>query len=192
MGTRGFKAWRFRKRYCALYNNQDSYADHIGMQIVQRIPSDREKYLAWLQAERRQAEEWETCWDHKMALEPGTRTTASCEDFDILKVPSWFTPLNGVMIEWVYIIDLDRELFSVNDGAHFRLDQVSKINWPEALGDSRLGDIIALPALLPDGAIIGLVAANYAAGATGTTALGLQESKRVGSVVLSPDTATER
>lgn len=160
------------------------------MQIVQKIPSDRKKYLAWLQAERKQAEKWETCWDHNMAVEPNN--TAPWKHCDIVEVPTWFTPLKDIMIEWVYVIDLDRELFTVNNGAHFRLDQVSKINWPKALGEARLEDTIALPARLPDGAIVGLVAADYAADATGTTALGLQEPKRVGSVVLSPDTVSER
>jgi len=69
--------------------------------------------------------------------EPDTKT--SWKDLDFERPPTWFAPLNNVMIEWVYIIDLDRELFSVNNGAHFRLDQISKLNWPEALGEGRLG-----------------------------------------------------
>lgn len=181
MRTRGFKAWRFRKRHYTLYNNKDSYPDHLGMQIVQRIPSDREKYLAWLQAERKKVEEWETFWDRKMAVEPGTKV--SWEDLDFENPPTSFAPLNDVLIEWVYIIDLDRELFSVNNGAHFRLDQISKLNWPEALGEGRRGDTIALPARLPDGVMTGLVAATCAAGATENTGFELEGIGQVGSGV---------
>jgi len=116
-----------------------------------------------------------------MAVEPDTK--ASWKDLDFERPPTWFAPLNNVMIEWVYIIDLDRELFSVNNGAHFRLDQISKFNWPEALGEGRLGDTIALPARLPDGAMTGLVAATCAAGATENTGFGLEGIEQVGSGV---------
>lgn len=46
MRIRDLKAWRFRKRYYILYSNKDNYLDRLGMQIVRRIPSDREKYFA--------------------------------------------------------------------------------------------------------------------------------------------------
>jgi len=112
------------------------------MRIIRRIPTDRVKYLTWLQAERKQVEEWETFWNRKWAVKPGTKISWGDLEFD--NPPTWFAPLNDVNISWVYIIDLDRELFSVNNGAHFRLDQVSKLNWPETLGVGRLNDTFSL------------------------------------------------
>jgi len=94
MCTRGLKAWRFRKRYYTLYNNKDSYPDHLGMQIVQRIPSDREKYLAWLQAERKKVGGWETFWDRKMAV---SRTPRRHGRIWILRGPQHGLPLSTTL-----------------------------------------------------------------------------------------------
>lgn len=35
-------------------------------------------------------------------------------------------PQNDIMIEWVYVIDFDRMAFSVDNGAHFRLDNIPR------------------------------------------------------------------
>lgn len=59
--------------------------------------------------------------------------------------PIWIAPLNDLFIEWVYIIDLDRGIFSVNNGAHYRLDRIPHINWIESLANGLMGDKISLP-----------------------------------------------
>ena len=40
MGTRGYKVWRFRKRYYKQYNPGDSYPDGLGRWISKAIPSE--------------------------------------------------------------------------------------------------------------------------------------------------------
>lgn len=158
------------------------------MRIIRRIPTDRVKYLTWLQAERKQVEEWETFWNRKWAVKPGTKISWGDLEFD--NPPTWFAPLNDVNISWVYIIDLDRELFSVNNGAHFRLDQVSKLNWPETLGVGRLNDTFAFPARLQDGAITSLVADTCTVGAAETTGLRHQGTEQVGAEISAGEDLT--
>lgn len=112
-------------------------------------------------------EEWEAIWDRKLAIDlnaqvPKRDTNTSSESpdencYNAAGPPTWLVPLNDLFIEWVYIVDLDREIFSVNNSTHFKLDQVSKIDWIGALvGFGR--DAIALPARLPEGVLTNLVA----------------------------------
>ncbi|KAL8996706.1 MAG: hypothetical protein Q9188_006502 [Gyalolechia gomerana] len=154
MGTRGFKAWRFRKRYYIQYNSHDSDPSRLGKRVTDQIPKDREKYLAWLKTERQKLEEWEATWDRSLVVRIDNELLYDGSGI----YPSWITPLNGLFIEWVYILDLDREIFSVNNGAHFKLDRVPHVHWADALADGALGDKITLPSLMPKEAIANLVA----------------------------------
>lgn len=95
-----------------------------------------------------------------------SKTKTSWENLDFESPSTWFAPLNNVLIEWIYIIDLDRKLFSVNNDAHFRLDQISKLNWPKVLDESRRENTIALLTRLPNDVMIDLVVATCVAGAT--------------------------
>ena len=67
-------------------------------------------------------------------------------------------PLNDTWIEWIYIIDLDREVLTVNNGAHFKLDQVPHIDWINSLASGGLGDKISLPGIIPPESVTSLVA----------------------------------
>lgn len=71
MGTRGYKAWRFRKRYYVQYNQWDSYPSRLGTDIAAQIPSDRDEYQAWLKSQREELETWEAAWLAYLALDPG-------------------------------------------------------------------------------------------------------------------------
>ena len=135
MGTRGFKAWRFRKRYYFQYNHWDSYPEGLGSQIASEIPSEHEQYISWLAAQRKQAEIRESRWDEYLTVDPDIEDPTVDLDFMDEYHPSSLVPLNDTYIEWVYILDLDREIFSVNNGAHFKLEQGPHINWIAALAD---------------------------------------------------------
>ena len=161
MGTRGYKAWRFRKRYYVQYNHWDSYPSGLGTNIAAEIPSDRDKYQAWLKSQREELETREAAWLDYLALDP---LQVASQEFHAPpstfgeEVPSFRIPLNDLYIEWVYILDLDREIFSVNNGAHFKLEQIPHIAWIEALAIGELGDQIVLPGSLPTEALANLVA----------------------------------
>ncbi|KAL8911488.1 MAG: hypothetical protein Q9171_003349 [Xanthocarpia ochracea] len=158
MGTRGYKAWRLRKRYYFQYNHWDSYPEGLGKDIAKTIPTDPEEYAAWLEAQRKMVTEWEAMWMKYLTLKHDGEQSAELPKFMWDYQPSFLAPLNDVYIEWVYIIDLDREIFSVSNGAHFKLDRIPHIDWIGALNVGSLGDQICLPALLPEGACTNVVA----------------------------------
>ena len=119
MGTRGFRAWRFRKRYYLEYRTLDTFPEGLGSQIVREIPSDSNKYSAWLAALRRTAETWEAAWDDYLTIE--LKHNEQCDEGPPRPSMSWLVPVNDMFIEWIWILDLDREVLTVNNGAHSSL-----------------------------------------------------------------------
>ena len=156
MGTRGYQVIRYRKRYYATYNQYDTYPEGLGKSLVSSIPKDPAQYAKWLEDQRHWAAkteaECEECLTLK--LEDGGYRLSESEDDN---GPTWLVPLNDTWIEWVYVIDLDREVFSVNNGAHFKLNEIAKIVWMQALADGALGDKLVLPGLVPEEALANLV-----------------------------------
>lgn len=161
MGTRGYKAWRFRKRYYYHYNRYDSYPGGLGQELADGVPSISQEYSAWLEDQRKMVAKWEAQWDEYLAVDPSSDNPLELPDhlpeFMIQEQPGWMVPLNDLYIEWVYILDLDREVFSVNNGAHFKLDRISHIDWTAALADGGRGDKIVLPGMVPEDAVVNLV-----------------------------------
>lgn len=163
MGTRGYKAWRFRKRYYKEYIGHDSYPSGLGSWIAETIPRLHDKYMDWLQEQRRMVEEWEREWEYALAVEAGANVRSAWSIHEEKK-PSWFPPMNDTMIEWVYILDLDREIFSINNSVHIKLEEVPHVKWVDALVDGRLGDrkryfrwAVLVPGCVPETAITDLV-----------------------------------
>ena len=158
MGTRGLRVVRFRKRYYKFYQQYDSYPTGLGSEVAAKIPTDAVKYQEWLATERKSAEEWESLYHAFLLVKPGNEVPADLPDFMQQQPPSLLAPLNDTWIEWIYIVDLDREIFSVNNGAHFKLDQVPQIDWINSLANGGLGDQISLPGTIPLEAVTSLVA----------------------------------
>ncbi len=157
MGTRGLRIVRFRKRYYIFYNQYDSYPSGLGKQVVAEIPTDAVKYQEWLAAQRKSAEEWEALYEDYLSVRPGNEVTTNLPDFMRQHFPSLLTPLNDTWIEWIYTVDLNRETFSVNNGAHFKLDQITHIDWIGSLAEAELGDQVSLPGSVPAEAVTDLV-----------------------------------
>lgn len=157
MGTRGYRVVRFRKRYYISFNQYDSYPDGLGKQIAAEIPTDATEYQVWLDAQRKSAEKWVALYEEFLSIKPGDEITSDLPDFMRQQFPSLLAPLNDTWIEWVYTVDLDRETFSVNNGAHFKLHQVPHIDWINSLADGDLGDKISLPGAVPIEALSDLV-----------------------------------
>ena len=177
MGTRGLRVVRFRKRYYIFYNQWDSYPEGLGKTIANEIPTDAAKYQEWLAAQRQTAEEWEALYEEFLTIKPGNEVTTDLPDFMQQSFPSSLAPLNDTFIEWIYITDLDRETFSVNNGAHFKLEQVPHVDWINSLGNGGLGDVIALPGAVPMEAITNLV--------IGHTTQDSELSKHLGGLTVS-------
>lgn len=158
MGTRGLRVVRFRKRYYQFFNRFDSYPEYLGSSVAANIPADAVKYQEWLTTERKSAEEWEALYEAFLTVKPGNENPADLPEFMQQQIPSLLAPLNDLFMEWIYIVDLDREVFSVNNGAHFKLDQVPHIDWIKSLTRGSLGDQISVPGTIPLEVITSLVA----------------------------------
>lgn len=55
------------------------------------------------------------------------------ERLDGSMLPCYKTGFNDLWIQWTYTIDLDREIFSVDNGGHFKLNRIPRDVWIEAL-----------------------------------------------------------
>ena len=142
MGTRGYRVYRFRGRYYVFYNHWDNYPEGLGSDIVNDIPFEPEEYENWLQALHEQFSKWEEMLVTKVLAIPngitdllhvGAPDHVSLEprfkvylDERMEDTPSYIIPYNDLFIEWVYVIDLDYNLFIVDNGAHFELAKVPR------------------------------------------------------------------
>ena len=63
--------------------------------------------------------------------------------------PSYRVALNDLFNEWVYTIDLDNEVFSVDNAAHFVLDKIPRNVWIESLAFDGHGRRLVLPHMVP-------------------------------------------
>lgn len=184
MGTRGYKIIRFRGRYYCFYNHFDSYPDCYGAGLVSEIPSDPEEYQKWLAKQRAKASEWDSALEnflHVKRLNAQERKDQDLNDqqsdtaseasegallhwsynvggeVEELPLPSYKPIFNDLFIEWVYVVDLDREIFSVDHGAHFKMGYIPRLGWIDALAKTDNGDRLLLPDLLPENATTSLV-----------------------------------
>lgn len=170
MRTQGLKVYRFRKRYYVFYS-RDSCLSGLGSWIVEGIPADPSEYRQWLDRMRKTAAGWHKRYESVISVTPGKHVAKSSDDNDSFddneslednfmehQLPSFLAPMNSLFIEWVYIIDLDNEAFTVNHGAHFRLDQIPD-HWIGSLArvPIREREVIVIPGSVPDESIASLV-----------------------------------
>ncbi|KAE8352822.1 hypothetical protein BDV28DRAFT_134461 [Aspergillus coremiiformis] len=155
MGTRGLLFIRCRGRYFVYYNQFDSYPEGLGDAIVQNIPEDPEKYHEWLESMRKQFSALVQKRDEQylpLALSNSPEPEDSTSDClaqrymksflaidDRLQIPPVQTLLpklwEGPMIEWMYTLDLDRELLGVDHSVYFKLSRIPHGgHWHQYLG----------------------------------------------------------
>ncbi|KAE8347051.1 hypothetical protein BDV24DRAFT_174605 [Aspergillus arachidicola] len=124
MGTRGLEIVRFHRRYYVRYHKYDSYFDGLGAKIVASIPTDPEGY---------QKSALET---HVYEIRDGFRPDYSqFHEFETL--PSEL-PRLGDDFEYIYIINLDREVLTMNHSIHWKLGNIPRQDelWLRAIADS--------------------------------------------------------
>ena len=128
---------------------------------MESIPADPEDYQEWLQSQRDFFGKWDSILQRILTIQPEDMYKLHLDEpqthvihatFDELlqgDAPSYYqSEFDYTWFEWIYIINLDREIFSVNNGAHFRLNQIPA-GWSKALFTDDTGHIFLLPQLVP-------------------------------------------
>lgn len=163
MGTRGFRIIKFRGRYWIFYNHWDSYPNGLGKSLVDGIPADPEEYQKWLQSQRDVFAEYDTLLQELLTIHPEDMRkihsdephrpifhAAFSENLPNDAPPYHVSGFTDLYIEWTYTIDLDREVFSIDSGAHFRLNHIPKNDqWIKALFNDNQYNRFLLPHLVP-------------------------------------------
>lgn len=151
---------------------------------MDNVPADPEQYQKWLQSQRDTFTKWDSLLQEFLTIHP--------EDMPKLHSDEAFTPVFQAAFDdrlyddtppsyrsvpthhyltWAYTIDLDREVFSVRYGAHFRLNHIPRNNdWEDAIHEDTHGNLLVLPRLVPAESVATLalcppsfkVSANYA------------------------------
>lgn len=169
MGTRGYRVIRFRNRYYRFYNNWDSYPEGLGRNLVNEIPQDPAAYQEWLAQQRAQALQWHNDLERFLCRDDANANALDATVADTEEelqqpwgvatdsLPDFKPALNDLYIEWVYTIDLDNEVFTIDNGAHVQLAWVSKVEWIPALALGYYGDKILLPEGIQEEALADIV-----------------------------------
>ncbi|KAJ7672112.1 hypothetical protein B0H17DRAFT_989058 [Mycena rosella] len=110
MGTRGHKVYRHKGWYHVYYNHYDSYPSNFGLKVAAEIPVGDEKvYKEWLEQLREQMDKH---------FEENKDVLETYQDANIITQTQ---SVADIMIEWVYEIDLDHEVFLIDGNPLFAL-----------------------------------------------------------------------
>lgn len=164
MVTRGFTAYRYRGRVFHFFSSHDSYPESLGDSFANGVPKDPEDYRRWLFYQRKKAQKWFESTERFLCRRQadvesnvGINNTFEIEGFwDDHGIPK-FEPLAcSTFIEHVYTFDLDKEVFTVDNGAHSPLANIPP-NWIAALHYDSHGNSFFAPGIVPEGTIANLV-----------------------------------
>ncbi|KAG1845504.1 hypothetical protein DFJ58DRAFT_800875 [Suillus subalutaceus] len=111
MGTRGYYVLRYRNLYFAQYHHRDSYPDGLGVKALQSM-----QYPSAITTHR------QVLGEILDGLESPSLYLVLIEGGEDLLPPSRVRLEIDIMIEWVYEIDLDRNIFHINGMPFFSLE----------------------------------------------------------------------
>ncbi|KAI4161738.1 MAG: hypothetical protein L6R39_000031 [Caloplaca ligustica] len=160
--------WRYQGRYYSFFHQEKchfvsvhvSSADALGHVLARAIPTTPDGYRDWLLAKRKFAE----------GLNKKLQGFLSYREDDSKRRESlngegWI-PTDGVPIFWpsycdhrirqLYTIDLDNEVFTVDYGAHFRLNKIPA-DWAGTIAPDKNWNWFVEPHRVPEGAIADVV-----------------------------------
>ncbi|KAG8723515.1 hypothetical protein FRC09_003006 [Ceratobasidium sp. 395] len=141
MGTRGVKAYLYKKRYYRTYIPCSSHPDIFGDKFASQIPREETQRLAWISSLIERIEQ-EVCWrnEHGILDEESIDLEYKYSDDDdgfttlhegrtvifqdIHGMDYGMVPDEDYDTEWSYAIDLDNQAFTINGLMHFRLDNM--------------------------------------------------------------------
>ncbi|KAL9009256.1 MAG: hypothetical protein Q9173_005700 [Seirophora scorigena] len=174
MGTRGLRIVRYRGRYWCFYNHWDSYLEGMGNSLVESIPTDPDEYKIWLQTLHERFAKWDALLQDFLCVKADYLSTIWSngeieefldEAFDArLETLPTSTPGSlDMSIEFTYTFDLDQEVFSVDNTAHFRLQHIPRNSeWIKALCEDGNSRRFVHPRLTPKASVGTLARDNNA------------------------------
>ncbi|KAH7907070.1 hypothetical protein BJ138DRAFT_1182676 [Hygrophoropsis aurantiaca] len=120
MGTRGYTVYRYKKYYFSAYRHCDSYPECLGEEVLRQARSKR--YLETLKAT---LQEKISEFEGMKSDAERARFLSDQDETDSSELYMSTTPQGcDIMIEWVYEIDMDRNVFHVNGVPFFSLDNL--------------------------------------------------------------------
>ncbi|KAL8987850.1 MAG: hypothetical protein Q9177_002993 [Variospora cf. flavescens] len=173
MGTRGLRIVRYRGRYWCFYNHWASYLEGMGNSLVESIPTNLDEYKDWLQAMRERFAKWDHLLQNILCIQPDRISHITCdqtvsevlnEAFDarLEEFPTSDPGSLDLNIEYTYTYDLDQEVFSVDNTAHFRLQHIPRNSaWIEALCEDETSRRFVHPRLAPEESLASLACDNH-------------------------------
>ncbi|KAJ5397799.1 hypothetical protein N7509_005912 [Penicillium cosmopolitanum] len=125
MGTRGLEIVRFHGRYYIRWHQFDSYLEGLGANIIARIPTDPEEYQKWLDSMRAIYADRESALETNVnEIHDGIKPDSSLLS-EFVDVPSEMPTLDH-WVEFIYIINLDQEVLTINDSVHWKLGNIPR------------------------------------------------------------------
>ncbi|BDD62672.1 hypothetical protein MPDQ_004440 [Monascus purpureus] len=138
MGTRGLEIVRFNKRYYIRYHRLDGYFECLGAKIVAKIPASAEEYQTWLGSMRAKYAALENTFEqHIHEIRAGI--TPDCRQLgNLAALPSELPRLDCFDAQYVYIINLDQEVLTMDFSIHWKLNNIPREDdlWISAIKDS--------------------------------------------------------
>ncbi|KAH7402869.1 hypothetical protein BKA66DRAFT_436257 [Pyrenochaeta sp. MPI-SDFR-AT-0127] len=134
MGTRGYFVYKWHGRYYVFYNHLDSYPEGLGETLVAMIPSEPTEYRKWLERKRAEYTDAEARLNKTIFTVNQVQASngqmlplSACGVDDLACLPDYNGPPQPDWnIKWVYVIDLDREIFCINGNSYFYLPTIPK------------------------------------------------------------------
>lgn len=174
MGTPGSLIVRFRGRCWVLNYPTDGFLNGMGDSLVNSIPTDPDDYQKWLKAQRDFYAKWDNLLQTFMCI-----TQAHLQDIGarfleiehhetdpileeafsnrLAAFPNHHPTEHALWAVYYYTIDLDLEVFSIDSGAHYRLDCIPRnLDWIRALLPDGKGYRFVHPQLAPDASLASL------------------------------------
>ena len=144
----------------------------MGDSLVRTIPTDTDGYQKWLLAQREFFNKWNTLLETMLCIQPEQLLKIDSEGFSGLP---WHEAFDERMdeepthdpgsldedIEFMYLIDLDLEVFSIDHCAYYRLDKIPQEGeWMRAIFEDDEGHRFVHPRLASPESLADLTIAN--------------------------------
>jgi len=154
MTVQGLYAFRFQGRYYVFHNRHNSHPEGLGKGLIDKIPRESGSYQTWLTSMRAEYAEqaqnlektrlpisYDVLRKTQISNNPGVPALRNVVNERIDHSPSFFVPTSeSGDVQWIYVVDLDREIFTINGTALFKLSKIPG-NWMEALGGTQEEEI---------------------------------------------------